>query len=101
MKKDHAIEILCAYGIPQDEEEFKEALEMAIDALIGSSYRPSKYMMSIQETSKKDLVGKQLFVGTGMTENIVIETIKEHIKTRPFGGLEIRVYEEVQKEEIE
>lgn len=61
----------------------------------------TKYMMSIEAVSMKDLVGRRLFVGTGLTEQIVIETIREHLRTQPFGGLEIRVYEEVQKEEIE
>lgn len=61
----------------------------------------TKYTMSIEAVSMKDLVGKRLFVGTGLTEQIVIETIREHLRTQPFGGLEIRVYEEVQKEEIE
>lgn len=60
-----------------------------------------KYMMSIEAASVNDLVGRQLFIGTGLTEQIVIETIREHLRTQPFGGLEIRVYEEVQKEEIE
>ena len=63
--------------------------------------RETKYTMSIEAVSMKDLVGKRLFVGTGLTEQIVIETIREHLRTQPFGGLEIRVYEEVQKEEIE
>lgn len=61
----------------------------------------TKYLMSIEAVSMKDLVGRRLFVGTGLTEQIVIETIREHLRTQPFGGLEIRVYEEVQKEEIE
>ncbi len=61
----------------------------------------TKYTMSIEAVSMKDLVGRRLFVGTGLTEQIVIEAIREHLRTQPFGGLEIRVYEEVQKEEIE
>lgn len=61
----------------------------------------TKYTMSIEAVSMKDLVGRRLFVGTGLTEQIVIETMREHLRTQPFGGLEIRVYEEVQKEEIE
>lgn len=62
----------------------------------------TKYMMSIEAVSMKNLVGRRLFVGTGLTEQIVIETIREHVRTQHFGeGLEIRVYEEIQKEEIE
>lgn len=60
-----------------------------------------KYLLSIDTVSMKDMCGRRLFVGTGLTEQIVIETIREHLRTQPFGGLEIRVYEEVQKEEIE
>ena len=33
MKNDEAIELLCAYGVPLDEEKFCEALDMAIKAL--------------------------------------------------------------------
>ena len=61
----------------------------------------TKYLMSIEAVSMRDLVGRRIFVGTGLTEQIVIETMREHLRTQPFGGLEIRVYEEVQKEEIE
>jgi hypothetical protein len=62
----------------------------------------TKYLMSIEAVSMRNLVGRRLFVGTGLTEQIVIETIREHLRTKPFGeGLEIRVYAEVQKEEIE
>lgn len=61
----------------------------------------TKYMMSIEKILSGGVIGERLFVGTGLTEQIVIETIREHVRTQPFGGLEIRVYEEVQKEEIE
>lgn len=61
----------------------------------------TKYLMSIEAVSMRDLVGRRIFVGTGLTEQIVIEAIREHLRTQPFGGLEIRVYKEVQKEEIE
>ena len=33
MLRDEAIELLCAYGVPQDEDKFREALNMAIQAL--------------------------------------------------------------------
>lgn len=33
MRNDEAIELLCAYGVPLDEEKFCEALNMAIKAL--------------------------------------------------------------------
>lgn len=33
MTREEAIEILCAYGVPQDEKGFREALDMAIEAL--------------------------------------------------------------------
>lgn len=33
MTEQEAIEIVCAYGVPMDEEKFKEALELAINAL--------------------------------------------------------------------
>lgn len=33
MKREEAIELLCAYGVPQDEKRFQEALDMAIEAL--------------------------------------------------------------------
>lgn len=33
MTNDEALEILCAYGVPQDEKTFKKALDMAIDVL--------------------------------------------------------------------
>jgi hypothetical protein len=61
----------------------------------------TKYLMSIEAVSMRNLVGRRLFVGTGLTEQIVIEAIREHLRTQPFGGLEIRVYEEQEKEEIE
>ena len=34
MNTDEAIELLCAYGVPLDEEKFREALDMAISALL-------------------------------------------------------------------
>jgi hypothetical protein len=33
MRNDEAIELLCAYGVPLDEEKFQEALDMGIKAL--------------------------------------------------------------------
>ena len=33
MTREEAIELLCAYGVPQDEKKFQEALDMAIKAL--------------------------------------------------------------------
>ena len=33
MTREEAIELLCAYGVPQDEKRFQEALDMAIEAL--------------------------------------------------------------------
>ena len=33
MTREEAIEILCAYGVPQDEKGFREALDIAIEAL--------------------------------------------------------------------
>ena len=33
MTREEAIELLCAYGVPQDEKRFQEAIDMAITAL--------------------------------------------------------------------
>ena len=33
MTREEAIELLCAYGVPQDEKRFQEAIDMAIEAL--------------------------------------------------------------------
>ena len=33
MTEEEALEILCAYGVPQDEKKFKEALDIAINVL--------------------------------------------------------------------
>ena len=33
MTNEEAIELLCAYGVPLDEDKFREALDMAIKAL--------------------------------------------------------------------
>lgn len=33
MTREEAIELLCAYGVPQNEKRFQEALDMAIEAL--------------------------------------------------------------------
>ena len=33
MRNDEAIELLCAYGVPLDEEKYAEALDMGIKAL--------------------------------------------------------------------
>ena len=33
MTREEAIELLCVYGVPQDEKRFQEAIDMAIEAL--------------------------------------------------------------------
>ena len=39
MTREEAIELLCAYGVPQDEKRCQEALDRAIEAL--STDRPN------------------------------------------------------------
>ena len=34
MEKQEAIELLCAYGVPQDDDLFREALKIAVEAIL-------------------------------------------------------------------
>lgn len=45
MTREEAIELLCAYGVPQDEKRFQEALDMAIEAL---QDRPKDYVQIVR-----------------------------------------------------
>lgn len=46
MTREEAIELLCAYGVPQDEKRFQEALDMAIEALSVYTYTEQSDLIS-------------------------------------------------------
>ena len=52
MTREEAIEILCAYGVPQDEKGFREALDIAIEALTQDSRK-------FTQESTQDLISRQ------------------------------------------
>lgn len=53
MTREEAIEILCAYGVPQDEKGFREALDMAIEALSAEAV-PIVYCMDCAKSVSLD-----------------------------------------------
>ena len=92
MTREEAIEILCAYGVPQDEKGFREALDIAIEALTQDSRK-------FTQESTQDLISRQDAIkpfciapdGTRIPEvdcdnfpvEFSVEFIKKHLLSLP------------------
>lgn len=77
MTNEEAIELLCAYGVPLDENKFREALDMAIKAL--SAEKTAEWIFKTTKSAQCSNCGHIQFTnGEDTTKKTLIHNALYH-----------------------